>query len=240
MPLLLSDQGGKLSKRHADASVKSFIEAGYQPEAMVNFVAFLGWAPDGNDYDEVMSLNELVSRFSLQRVHKGGAAVSRRKLDFFNSKHIERLLASPEGRALLRARFLPFVSHMTQDADYALQVLEKIHTRLSPMAEVASKCSYFFRDPDFSTEEALAFRAKAWREPESAEALRLLEPGLAALPQWTAHAISECVASLKSPLSKSQVMQALRYKLTGTMVGAGVPETMELLGREVVLKRLKR
>lgn len=240
LPLLLSDQGGKLSKRHADASVKSFVEAGYQPEALVNFVAFLGWTPDGKDYDEVMTMEQLIEHFSLQRVHKGGAAVSRRKLDFLNSKHIERMLSSKDGRATLQERFFPFVVHMTNDPEYALKVLEKIHSRLSPMHEIATKCSYFFRDPDFLSQEALAFRAKAWREPECSAALRMLEPRLADLANWTAGDISECVQSLEgSGLSKSQLMQALRYKLTGTMVGAGVPETMQVLGKEVVLRRLK-
>lgn len=233
-----------MSKRHADASVKSFMAAGYQPEAMVNFVAFLGWTPEGTTFDEVMDMSQLIQAFSLQRIHKGGAAVSRRKLDFLNSKHIERLLASPTGRATLRDRFYPFVAGVTQEPEYALRVLEKIHTRLSPMAEVASKCSYFFTDPNLASDDALAFRAKAWREPESGEALRLLAPKLAALPAWTAAAIAECCAAQSqeaaSSLSKSQLMQALRFKLTGTMVGAGVPETMELLGQKVVLDRLNR
>jgi glutamyl/glutaminyl-tRNA synthetase len=241
LPLLLSDQGGKLSKRHADASVKSFVSAGYQPEALVNFVAFLGWTPDGTDFNEVMDMNQLVQAFSLERVHKGGAAVSRAKLDFLNAKHIEKLLAKAPGRAILKERFFPFVSHLTSDADYALAVFEKIYTRLSPMAAVASRCSYFFRDPDLTTPEALAFREKALREPDSSVTLKLLAPRLAALSSWTATSIAECVATLEgSALSKSQIMQTLRFKLTGSTVGAGMPETMQLLGRDAVLRRINQ
>ncbi len=240
LPLLLSDQGGKLSKRHADASVKSFVEAGYQPEAVVNFVAFLGWTPPGATFDEVMSMEQLAENFSLDRVHKGGASVSRRKLDFLNGQHVERMLKTPEGAAELRRRFLPFVRHLTDDGDYALRVLRTICSRLSAMSEIVSKCGYFFRDPDWTASETVEYRAKVWKEPECSRAVAIVAAELSALSEWSTASIGAAIAiaTPKSGLAKGQLLQALRFAVTGTSVGAVVADTMETLGRETVLRRL--
>jgi glutamyl-tRNA synthetase len=239
LPLLLSDQGGKLSKRHADASVKSFVEAGFQPEALVNFVAFLGWTPEGTEYDEVMTMEQLAQAFSLERVHKGGASVSRRKLEFLNSAHVGRMLATTEGAAELQRRFVPFVSHLTSDGDYALRVLRVIHTRLSAMAEIVDKCGYFFREPDFAHPDAVQLRTKAWRD-DSPRAMAAVATELAAVSNWESASLGAAVvaAAEMSGIVKGQVQQALRFALTGTSIGAPVPETLQVLGKETVLRRL--
>ena len=240
LPLLLSDQGGKLSKRHADASVKSFVEAGYQPEALVNFVAFLGWTPEGTAYDEVMTMEQLARAFSLERVHKGGASVSRRKLEFLNCEHVSRMFATAEGTAELRRRLLPFVRPLTTDGDYALQVLRVIHTRLSAMAELVAKCAYFFRDPDWTHPETVAMHAKAWREPDSSRAMAAVAEEVARVADWQPRPIGAAVATAteRTGVAKGQLQQSLRFALTGTSVGASMPETMHTLGKETVVRRL--
>ncbi len=240
LPLLLSDEGGKLSKRHADASVKSFVEAGFQPEALVNFVAFLGWTPEGTTYDEVMTMEQLAQAFSLARVHKGGASVSRRKLEFLNSAHVGRMLATAAGEAELRRRFLPFLRGLTTDGDYALQVLRVIHTRLSAMAEIADKCAYFFREPDWTHPETVQMRAKAWREPDSPRAVAAVAAELRSVDEWQPGPLGAAVAAAaeRAGVGKGQLQQALRYALTGTSVGAPIPETIQTLGKETVLRRL--
>jgi glutamyl/glutaminyl-tRNA synthetase len=234
LPLLLSDRGGKLSKRHEDASVESFIAAGFLPEALVNFVAFLGWTPPSQR--EVMEMGDLIEEFSLERVHKGGAAVSRRKLEWLNTEHTARLLKTAEGRELLASRFMPFLSELSTDKEYALRVLQTIHTRLSVFGEIASKCRYWFKDPDWNGNEALSFRYKVWSD-QSKEWLAITHAALTAHKDpWTPVNVVTTLKATPIPFGKLQPL--LRYALTGTEIGASLNETICTLGRDVVLRRL--
>ncbi len=235
LPLLLSDQGGKLSKRHDDASVQSFIDAGFLPEALVNFVAFLGWTPESGR--EVMSLDEMASEFALERIHKGGAAVSRRKLEWLNAEHCGRQLRDPAARARLATRFMPYVAHLTQDEAYAMRVLDTIHTRLSVFSEIVAKCPYWFVEPDWSSDDVKAFRAKVWKDDTAPTWLARVRDVLVALgPTWTPATVAAALRDTQIPLGKLQAL--LRYALTGTEVGAAMPDTICTLPRDVVLMRL--
>lgn len=236
LPLLLSDKGGKLSKRHDDASVQSFIDAGFLPEALVNFVAFLGWTPASGR--EVLSMDEMAAEFSLERIHKGGAAVSRRKLEWLNAEHCGLQLRDPAARARLAQRFMPHVAHLTQDEVYAMRVLDTIHSRLAVFSEIASKCQYWFVEPDWNSDAAKAFRARVWPDDATASAwLTRVRDTLAALgPVWTPAAVAAALRDIQLPLGKLQAL--LRYALTGTEVGAALPDTICTLPRETVMRRL--
>lgn len=93
LPLLLKPDGSKLSKRHADAAVEYYIEQGFSPEALINFVAFLGWNPGTTQ--EVFSMEELIESFSLPRIQKAGASVNLEKLKWFNQQHVSDVSANP-------------------------------------------------------------------------------------------------------------------------------------------------
>src|SRR5690606_36578968 len=91
LPLLLNPDRSKLSKRHGDVAVESYRDKGYLPEAMLNYLAFLGWNP--GDEREIFSLEELIREFSLERVNKSGAVFNREKLDWFNAIYLRRRTA---------------------------------------------------------------------------------------------------------------------------------------------------
>lgn len=206
------------------------------PEAVVNFVALLGWSPP-SDGAEVMSMQQLERAFSLERVHKGGAAVSRRKLEWLNTEHCARLLQTPAGRSVLAQRWLPYVARWTHDEAYAMRVLETIHSRLSVYGEIVAKCAYFFTEPSLDGEEAVAFRAQVWAEATSPQWLRQARVALEGLPQpWTPEAVLDVLRATQLPFGKLQAL--LRYALTGTRVGAALNDTIVTLGPDVVARRL--
>ena len=217
LPLLLSSEpgGGKLSKRHAAASAKGFVERGYMPGAVVNFVATLGFTPSR----EIMSLEELAQDFSLERVSKGGARVDLQKLAWINTHYVKAALQVPEERAQLARLFKSYLpEHVTEE--YAARILDTIHDRLSVLSEIAERCSYFWETPPMDPSVDLEAVTHA------VQALSRLEG------EWTEQSVGEALKGAKFP--------HLRKALTNSRVGAPVLATIVCLGKDVVMERLER
>lgn len=155
LPLLLKTDGSKLSKRHADSSLDWYIEQGYLPSAVVNFVAMLGWNPGTTQ--EVFTLEELVKEFSLQRIQKAGAVVNIDKLNWFNQQHLG-LLARDDMpklvelvRPLLLAHHRPTNGVPTQAKDDDLHDLSFLHRIIHSLA------SHVTHTKDFVTQSEIYF-----------------------------------------------------------------------------------
>ncbi len=236
MPVILAPDGGKLSKRRGAASVLDYQRAGFLPEALVNFLALLGWAPGGDR--EIMTLDEMFAAFSLERVQAKAAVFDETKLEWMNGQYlqlrsVESLL--PEVRDAWANLDLP--PPALADDDFAMKVIALFRERSKKVAEIAERSVYFFRDPG-------EYDAQAARKYFKVEALPLFDAliaRLAALEPFTHDALEGLFRRLAEEmgLSAGKLIHPTRLAVSGVSFGPGLFEMLELLGRETVLRRLR-
>jgi glutamyl-tRNA synthetase len=222
VPLLNGPDGRKLSKRHGAITVEDFRAEGYIPEAFVNFLALLGWSYD--DHTELMSRDELVERFTLERVGKSAAVFDYDKLRHLNGVYL-RALASDE----YADRLVAYLRERGYEWDEALVrrvaplVQEKIHT----LGEFPRFAGFFFAP------------VQPEGEPDGA-VLRPAFETLAAVEPFVAGPIEAALRELAARLGLKprEAFQPIRLALTGSTVSPGLFESLEVLGRDESLARL--
>ena len=224
VPSVFGADGKKLSKRHGAVSVDEFREAGYVPEALVNFLALLGWAPDGET--TIMSRDELVERFSLERVGSSPATFDYAKLDWMNGVYLRGLAPDAYADRLvayLRERGCEWPEDGVRAAAPIVQ--EKI----ARLDEFAGFAGFLFHDvePDPGLLDARILDA-------AASALAAVEP-------WEAPAIEAALKQLCEDLGEKPrtVYLPIRVAVTGSRVSPGLYESLELMGKETSLARLE-
>ncbi len=251
LPIILSPTGkGKMSKRKIVAAdgteypvmVREFREAGYLPEAMVNFLARLGWAYD--DHTEVFSREELIARFSLEGVSSSPAAFSYEKLLWLNGVYIRAL--SPEE---LARRCLPFLQRAGLVPDpcppdsweQLLRVIPLLRERLHTLKDIVELGGYFFsHEVGYPQPELLL--GKGLGPAETRRGLREARRRIASLEQFAEAPLEQALRSLAEELGwkAGQLFMPIRVAVTGRTVSPGLFETLVVLGRERVLARLDR
>ncbi|MEX2211412.1 MAG: glutamate--tRNA ligase [Gaiellaceae bacterium] len=220
--MVLGPDGAKLSKRHGAVGVQEFRAGGYIPEALVNYLALLGWSYD--EKTEIMTVEELVERFTLERVGGSPATFDYQKLEHFNGVHL-RALPSAEYAdrlvAYLRERGIDWDEGRVRAA--APLVQEKI-SRLDQFPDFAR---FLFEEPEPAAVDGPMVVA-------AREALEGLEP-------FTAPRIEEALRGVaeRLELPPRKAFQPIRVAVTGSTVSPGLFESLELLGREVSLRRLR-
>jgi glutamyl-tRNA synthetase len=234
LPLLLNPDKSKLSKRQGDVAVEDYRHKGYLKEALINFVALLGWNP--GDDREIFSLGELVQEFSLERVGKSGAVFNIEKLNWMNTQHLR---AKPDREILemIRPR-LAAIGVRDQDTAYVLRVIPLMKERVEKPEEFVTLGSYFFVDPEVYDDQA---RKKSWK-PESARLMSEVAGSLRTLPEQTEGAFETAVRGVAERLKigAGKLIHPLRLALTGVGWGPGLFEIMALLGRETCVRRIER
>jgi glutamyl-tRNA synthetase len=237
LPLILSPGGGKLSKRNAETmgipvSVRQYREAGYEPEALLNYLALLGWHPE--DEQEIFSLDELVQRFSLERASKSGAKFDLDKLAWMNGQWLRAL---PAGAIAARAR--PTVEARVGPVEDAQLVAgaDLLRERLTFAHDLAD-ATYLFRAPETYDEAGVK---KRWK-PESARLMRRYADRLEAADAFTGASTEAVMRALaeEEGVAFGQVIHPVRLATTGTTAGAGMFETLVVIGREATIHRLRR
>ncbi len=237
LPLILSPSGGKLSKRKAEeAGIPVFVQhyraAGYEPEAVVNFLAFLGWNPGTEE--EIFTLDELVAAFSLDRVSQSGAQFSLDKLKWFNEMHLRRL--TPEEVAT-RAR--PAVEEAGFSPDDALltRIAALLQERVTFAADIAGH-AYFFRDPEGYEEAGVK---KRWKE-DSATLCRAYADALDKLDAFHHDTLESTLRQITEAqgAGAGRLIHPARLAVSGQSSGPGLFELMEVVGREACVRRLRR
>lgn len=225
----------KLSKRHGSVSFENLIQEGYLSEAVVNYIALLGWSPKSDR--EIFSLDELTAAFSLAGLNKSPAVFDYDKLRWMNSEHIKML--PPEKFAELSLPFSGLAGSPLEPKYPAIAALLQSRTEL--LTEIPEKIAFFRELPEYDT--ALFSHQKSKSTPETArETLEALLPKFAALPAWDRDAVA---AALKEYAEAKQVklgqpMWAARIAVSGQAVTPGGPgEIMEILGREESLRRMR-
>lgn len=240
LPMILAPDRSKLSKRHGATSVEEFRDQGYLPEALLNYLALLGWSPEGEV--EILYLSEMVCQFSLDRVAKTAAIYDIKKLTWMNGHYLngadlERItqLAVP----FLQRRRLVSRNISEELYHYIQRVVGLVRTRVKTLEEVAAAAEYFFSD-DFSYEEKGV--RKHFRKPGAAKILETAKARLARLDSFNLESVEKAYRNLSTELgiNAGEIIHPTRLALSGRTVGPGLFEIMVLLGKEKTLQRLAR
>jgi glutamyl/glutaminyl-tRNA synthetase len=211
---------------------------GYLPEAMVNFLALLGWSP--GDDREVMTRNELIAAFTLEDIGGGNAVFNPEKLDWMNSQHILRMPAEEVLRRIepdLRAVGLWHDDLAGARREWFCRVIELLKARAKKLADFAVTSRPFLAEEIEYDPEAVK---KHLSRPEAPELLAALRDRLASVEPFTAAALEVAVRELAEArgLKAGVLIHPLRVAATGQAVSPGIFEVVELVGKERTLKRL--
>jgi glutamyl-tRNA synthetase len=222
VPSIFGQDGKKLSKRHGAVGVGEFRSAGYLPEALVNFLALLGWAPDGET--TIMSRDELVERFTLERVSASPAQFDYAKLDWMNGMYMRAL---PPDEFAHRLILWLGENGYDWDAELVRKAAPLVQEKIARLDEFPDYVRFLFEDVEASVDGGAEVIAAA------GDALADLEP-------FTAEAIEAALRGVVEGLGLKprQAFQPIRVAVTGSTVSPGLFESIELLGRETTLRRL--
>jgi glutamyl-tRNA synthetase len=234
IPLILNPDRSKMSKRKSQTAITEYRQQGYLPEAMVNFLAFLGWSPGTEE--EIFSLAELAERFEIREVHKAGAIFDKDRLDFLNGVYIRSLTDAD-----LALRLRPFMPEAIDDATLAglVPLLKERMVRLTDGAELSG----FLAESDdavagwWSLEDLLP---KGRDASEVSAALGVARDALAEGADWSAEALETVARSAADALGwkAGDFFRPIRLAVTGKSVSPPLFGSMVLLGRERTLSRL--
>lgn len=237
LPLLFGTDGKKLSKRHGATSVNEFREAGYLPEAMVNYLSLLGWSP-GEDLT-VFDTGLAVARFDLSDVQKNPAVFDLDKLSWINGEYVRAMdpdVFVERIRPWIESRFCTSVADRW-DAFVELAPLVQERTRLLP--EAAAQVAFLFEDEIVPDETS-------WKKVMTKEGVdQVLDAVLAALgdlDDWTTASIEEALRALPGQLDRGagKVFQPVRVAVTGSAVSPPLFESLAALGRETSIARIEQ
>lgn len=233
LPLLLNKDKTKLSKRQGSVAVEDFIERGYFKEAFVNFIALLGWNPTADR--EIFSMEELIATFSLEKVNKAGAVFDTQKLDWMNSQYLRAF----DPKELVR-RLKPYMSDEILNKfsdDYIEKVIVLLRERIDILKDILTFGDYMFDKPRSYDADYLQ---KHWKD----NTLDLIKPLIDVfrnINNWE-HKIlhDETMKYVESRSVKlKDVIHPIRIMITGKSVGAGMFETMEVLGKDECIERFE-
>jgi len=239
LPMILGPDRSKLSKRHGAVSITEYREKGYLPEAVVNFLALLGWSLD--DKTELLSRQQLVNNFSLERVSRTAAVFNREKLDWMNGVYIRSLSLEDFTRRALPFldRDLPAEVKRPLSADYIRQIMPLVQERARTLAEIAELTQFFFVD-ELDYDASLLTGKNMTRQ----SALRALEVSWQRLMQLDVFDAERLEAVLRPlavelGLKTGQLFGTLRVAVTGRTAAPPLFQTMAVLGKERCLRRIE-
>jgi len=225
-PLIHGADGRKLSKREGAASVQGLRDAGYLPEAVLNYLALLGWGPE--DDETVLSLAELVERFEPKDIRKSSAVFDEKKLRWMNGRYM-RAMGSGEYRVAVSG-------YLGREPDERLGLACSIaQEKAQTLAEVWPLVAFLFEDP--------VDDPKAWRKVMKGDAPAALEAAreaLAGIGEFTVETVESALEPLPEQLGigAGKVYQPIRVAITGTTVSPGIFESVSALGRDQTLERI--
>lgn len=234
LPLLLNPDRSKLSKRQGDVAVEDYREKGFLKEALINFVALLGW--NAGDDRELYNMDGLIKNFSLERVNKSGAVFDLQKLHWLNAEHLRK---KSEGELLnLLNEELQKSKYKDQFYSdiYLLMIIKSMKERVSFVKEFIDNCIYFYEAPTQYEQKAVE---KNWK-PETPEQLQKFKNELAQYDNPTIedfeHIITKTAEELK--IGKAKLIHPLRLAVSGQSTGPGMFDLLFILGKDEVIKRI--
>jgi glutamyl-tRNA synthetase len=223
VPQVLGSDGKGLSKRHGAVTVEEFRRAGYIPDALVNFLALLGWAPDGET--TIMSRDELIERFSLERVQSSPAIFDFQKLDWMNGVSLRALSPDEYAHALI----LYLGEHAYDwDAELIRRAAPLVQEKIEKLGDFPQFAGFLFHEVSLDGHDL------------DVRVLEEAEQTLAAVEPFTAAQIEPALRALaeRLQLKPREAFQPIRIAVTGSKVSPGLFESLELLGKDRALARL--
>lgn len=235
LPLLLNPDKSKLSKRQGDVAVEDYKKKGFLKEALVNFVALLGW--NAGDDRELFSLKEMEELFTLERVNKSGAVFNLEKLNWMNFEHL-RMKTDADILALIREELSKseFSTGVYSD-EYLVNIIHAMKERVNFAAEFVGKCPYFYAAPKEYEQQSID---KNWK-PETPEQLKALAENFAKLENPDTHAFEQALADTATTLTvgKGKLIHPLRLAVSGVSSGPGMFDLLYILGGDEVSRRIE-
>jgi glutamyl-tRNA synthetase len=236
LPLILGSNGKKLSKREGAAALSDFLDRGYLPEAILNYIALLGWSP--GDDTEFFTLETLVQRFDVERINKSPAIFDEVKLKHLNGLHIKAM--APEKFHDLASKYYPKEISSRFDTK---KVSTLVQSRVDRLNDIPEMLSFLIAMP-FPYDKSLYEHKKMKTTPDTSKpVLEEMRAKLAALPTWTHDSLHQLMMdfAVAKGLKNGQVMWPVRVALTGLPTSpGGAVEAADLLGREETLLRMDR
>ena len=231
IPLILAPDKSRLSKRFGATSISEYRDKGYLPEAMVNYLSLLGWAP--GDDREFMEVEHIIKKFTLKRINKHGAEFNEDKLRWLNGEHI---------RKLDLGKFVEIAASFVKgdhEAEWFKKFAELYHPRVKTLVEFKQELGIFTSEEVPYDKEAVQ---KFLKNDDVLGILKLARERLEKIEDFTpANIETEARALIKeSDLKGGDLIHPLRVAVTGKSVSAGIFDVLALLGKEKTLKRLKR
>lgn len=229
VPMILGSDGKRLSKRHGAVSVMQYREDGFLPEALLNYLARLGWS---HGDQEIFSISELIEYFDIKDINRSAAAFNQEKLTWLNQHYMKT--GDPEHVAKEFAWHMAQCGIDTQNGPPLTEVIKAQAERTKTLKEMAERSRYFYESVTIGDD------VKAQLSADILPAISMVRDRLQALAEWTKEAIHEVLASTAEihGLKLGKLAQPIRIAMTGGTVSPPIDITMVLIGRERVVERL--
>ena len=231
---VMRDEKNKMSKRHGDPSYEDLIAEGYLTDAVINYVALLGWSPGGEK--EIFSMDELKDVFEMSGISKSPAIFDKTKLRYFNAEYI-RAMSAEDFAAVAE----PFIRQAVKnEAIDAAAIAALLHQRTEVLSEIPEKLDFFDALPEYDTELFVHKKSKS-DLASSKEILEKVIPAFEALEAWDDESILDCMVKMAEAMQvkNAKVMWPVRIAAAGKAVTpGGAVEICRILGREETLRRL--
>ena len=233
VPMILGDDGSRLSKRHGAVNVMEYRNQGILPEALLNYLVRLGWS---HGDDELFTLDQMVEFFDIKDVNKAASAFNTEKLLWINQHYIKN--ADPARLARLLSLHMGELGIDPAMGPDLVDVVHEQQERARTLVEMAELSAFFYRDYESFDEKA----AKKHLKVAACEPLQQVRDRLAALDDWVAENLHQVVVDVAeaSGLNMGKVAQPLRVAVVGRAASPGIDVTLQLVGKEACLRRIDR
>jgi len=233
VPMILGDDGSRLSKRHGAVSVMQYREDGFLPEALLNYLVRLGWS---HGDQEIFSLDEMIALFDIDNVNKAPSSFNTDKLEWLNQHYIKH--DDPARIAHLLSVHMGNLDIDPAQGPELVKVAEAQQERANTLVEMAEVSAFFYKDYDEFDEKA----AKKNLRPVAAEALMKIREALAVIGDWSEESIHTAIQDVAAVLDvkMGKVAQPLRVAVVGRAASPGIDVTLFLVGQEACLRRIDR
>ena len=235
IPLILNRDGSKMSKRDEGARVASYIEQGYVPEAVRNYLCLLGWSPKDNR--EKIEIDEVVKLFELEKINRRNAAFDLDKCFWLNGQYIAQM--SLDRFIELARPFLEKADIEVSDKNYLRAVLSIVKEKIKLLSDVSEWTRYFFIE-DYEFDPAAV--EKVFGKPEAAERLIALRDEFTGIENWNLETLESTLKNLAQKLGckTGDLVHPARVAVSGRSVGPSLYHMLEVMGKQRVLKRFQR
>ncbi len=238
IPMILGPDGARLSKRHGAAALDEYIQEGYLPAAIINYLVLLGWATE--DSQQIFSITEMIEKFSLDRCAKNAAIFDPEKLKWLNGEYIRNKI-SPEELAQLGKKFLAANKLIDENTDlgYINKVISLERERIRTFGELPGLVDFFFMEKVALADDKAR---KTLAKPNVPEILAKAETELSHAPDFSVAGLEQAIRQFceANGYKTGEVFHPLRVAVSGRTTGPGLFEMLSVLGRERVLARIKQ